>query len=125
MIGDLIEKFEGLPSNTVKDFNNVFPHSPINYPDHYEVEIKAISHGLREILINDELILHDINHRGSERFVKPNKFGKGKSVSMRLYHTDKSFIGDFKSSHDAARGIDVTYATLRKYIRDGKIIREL
>ena len=59
VVGVFINKFESLPSQTVKDFNDIFVLSPIMGDDSHEVEIGEYVGGLtRKIMVNGEEMFH-------------------------------------------------------------------
>lgn len=124
MIGKLINDFENLPSNTVKEFNDIFKDCPLNYPEDYTVEIGEVYGTTRQLLINDnEITHHDFTAHGSRIFNKrKNKPGRKKEVSV--FHVDNTLIGNFESVSAAIRELGMDQATFYNYLKQGRIKME-
>lgn len=122
MIGELINKFENMATNTVADFNEVFKDNMLTYPLHYEVEIGDIFNGVRQLKINGEIIHHDLQPPGGffNKTQKPSKNGK----RIKIFYADSTSIGEFPSILEATRKMGIGYNSFYNYIKIGKIKME-
>lgn len=124
MIGDLINRFENMATNTVADFNEVFKDTPLYYPEHFEVEIGNVFNATRMITINgNEQIFLDLTPNGmtSDYFKIRHKEVK----KVVVFYADKTLVGVFNSKLDASRFIGIGYTSFYSYVRQGKLIVEV
>lgn len=121
MIGTLINKFENLATNTVADFNKLFTHCPLDYPDHYEVEIGELFSEVRQLIVNGEIIHHDLRGLGGN----PDKYFRtakpGVKKPLEVYYADQSLIGKYQDLNAALADLELDKETFEEYMQQKKI----
>lgn len=123
MIGDLIKRFENMPTNTVADFNEVFRDRPLDYPLHHHVEIDEVVNGVRKLIINGEITFHDLSgytfaRKSQKRELGEHHFNK----RIQIFQPNGIFIGEYLSVQDARFQLGINVSTFYKYLHNGKLI---
>lgn len=122
MIGELIKQFENMPTNTVADFNKVFKDNMLLYPLDYEVEIGEVFNGVRQLIVNGDVIYVDLTTYGLN--FKNIGCKKGNEKRVKVFYSDNTFFGEFENATQAARELNIDVSSFYGHIKTGKLIVE-
>jgi hypothetical protein len=84
MVGQLINKFENLPHQTVRQFNKIFKYKIEDANDDHEVEIlDLVNDGVRKIVVNGEMRYQSFKNEKLKKKDRPSSANEASMYAIR------------------------------------------